>query len=70
MITAIIFRAGVFRKSWRFRFVGANGEKLGHDYNDPDSARETLKKIIDPRVPVRLRVENEDGTVTDHGPIR
>lgn len=70
MITAEIYRSGLLRKSWKFRLIGANNRKFGHDYNSIDSAREALTTLLASDVPVRLRVVGADGSVTNHGNIR
>ena len=60
----------LFTWSWRFRFIAANGQKLGHNYNDLADALRAVKLIADPRVPMRLVVINRDGVGTDRGLIR
>lgn len=70
MITCEIYRSGVLRRSWKYRFVGANGEKFGHQYNDLGAARESVARLMDPDTAVTLRVRHRDGTIADGGRIR
>lgn len=70
MITLEIYEAGLIRRSWKFRFVGGNGEKFGHQYNSYASAREAAQKLISPTLGVELRVVHRDGTVWKLGRIR
>lgn len=69
-INAILYQGGILRRSWRFKFVGRNGEKFGHQYNEKASARAAVRKLIKPRVPVYLYTQEADGTLTEHGRIR
>jgi hypothetical protein len=70
MIDAIVYRSGIIRRSWKFKFVGANGKKFGHQYNDADNAVDAVRTLVSPNIGVRLLVQNEDGTVTNYGRIR
>lgn len=70
-IIAEIYEARrLFQWSWRFRFIGANGEKIGHEYNDPRSAREGLNLIVKPKTEVHLRLRYRDGSIETIGRIR
>ncbi len=70
MITAQIYYGGLVRKSWKFRFIGANNKKFGHQYNDRGSALEAVVKLTNPEEPVRCETVHPDGTVEDHGRLR
>lgn len=62
-IRAQVYESGLIRRGWRIRFVGGNNEKFGHLYDDPASAVEAVRKIVDPANPVQLEIVHRDGTV-------
>jgi hypothetical protein len=70
MIVAEIYQSGSVRRSWKFRFIGANNKKFGHQYNDADNAREAITTLLSSNIGVTLRIRNDDGSVTDLGRIR
>lgn len=72
MIEAIVYRAGIVRRSWRFKLVDVHsGKKLGHHYNRKADAERAVRAALDPNVPVRLMVQNEHtGILDDKGFIR
>jgi hypothetical protein len=70
MITAQIYQAGVLRKSWKFRFIGANNQKFGHNYNSPEFAADAIRTLLTWNIPVRLEVLHPDGRLEDKGQIR
>lgn len=53
---------------WGFRFITANHQKLGHDYDEPRSAEHAIRIIIKNQRPVYIRTVNLDGTTTE--PVR
>jgi hypothetical protein len=70
-ITCVIYESRrLLTWSWRFKFVAANGERIGHQYNRLIDAINGARIIIDPHVPVRLIVQNRNGKQVDHGIIR
>ena len=70
-ITCVVYESRKrLRWSWRFKFVAANNRKLGHEYNNLESATKTLHMIVDPNIPVRMVIHHRDGTTVDRGRIR
>jgi uncharacterized protein YegP (UPF0339 family) len=60
----------LFKRQWRFRFIAANGETLGDDYNNRADSEHAIRLLTDPTVPVELRTVYLDGTTINHGRIR
>lgn len=60
----------LLRWHWRFRFIGLNGQKIGHEYNDLDNARAGLNLIVKKHVEVYARIVHRDGSVQEIGRIR
>lgn len=61
-IEAVVYKSGILRRAWRFKFVAANGQKFGHQYNRKHNAVEAVRKLVKPQIPVTLIIQNEDGT--------
>ena len=74
MITAVVYqkRSLTGRKQWRWRAQSANNEIIatGEGYSRKEDARHAIDLLVSPNIGVMLKVENGDGTVTDHGRIR
>lgn len=60
----------LFTWSWRIRFIGTNGEPIGHQYNRIESARRGVDLIVKPATQVLLRIRHRDGTYENVGRIR
>lgn len=62
MITVTVYprRNLLGRKRWGIRIQAANGEKLGHEYNDPDSAVHAAHLIFG-TASAQLRVVDANG---------
>lgn len=70
-ITCVLYESRrLLTWSWRFKFVAANGRKLGHEYNRLADALIALKLIGSPDVPMRLVVIDRNGNRDDRGLIR
>lgn len=63
-------RLGIGPKRWRFRFVAANGETLGHEYNDLEDCYHAVRLIASNEVPCKLESHTLDGTVINHVRLR
>lgn len=70
-ITCVLYESRrLLTWSWRFKFVAANGQTLGHQYNDLADALHAINLIGNPNVPLRLIVEDRNGNRDDRGIIR
>lgn len=69
-VIAEIYEAGLVRKSWRFRFIGANNRKFGDHYKEWTTAREAVERLVDPNTDVLLRIRHRNGDVWNCGKIR
>lgn len=70
-ITCVLYESRrLLTWSWRFKFVAANGKKLGHEYNAEADALNAINLISNPNVPMRLIVVDRNGNRYDRSLIR
>lgn len=77
MITATVYPRKTLsnylggKKSWGIRLTTSNNKTIGHQYNSPANAIDTIKAVFaDPGEEVALRVVDAKGTVLERHQIR
>jgi hypothetical protein len=69
-ITAVVYEARrILKWHWRFKFVAANGQPLGHQYNTLHDASKAVSRIAAPSMPIKLEIHHRDGRIDELGPI-
>lgn len=70
-ITCIVYESRRLMKwSWRIKFMAANGETLGHQYNRLEDAIAAARLITNPEVPCKLEAHYRDGNIIQHIRLR
>jgi hypothetical protein len=70
-ITCVIYETRrLFKWVWKIRFVAANGETLGHDYNNHADALHAARLIASADVPCKLETHHRDGNIITHVRLR
>jgi hypothetical protein len=72
MITATVYPRKKLlsrKQTWGLRIQGGNGQKIGHDYNEPASAIAAATLLFGDDEVV-LHVQDANGNVTDRRRIR